>query len=120
MIVSLDPRYTSTMDNKLPDDRPLSEEERRRNLEALLAGEEIEEYFDAPPAIERVNERGELERVESAGKDRSKNPYRLPLILLGAFIVISLLAGVLTSNNEQEDTIDTPTGGVGSLDIPRE
>jgi len=107
------------MDEKLPDDRPLSEEERRRNLEALLAGEDIEEYFDAPPMVTHVNEHGETERVERVSASSSSR-WRLPLILLGVFVAITILAGVLTSNSEQEETIDTPTGGVGSLDIPRE
>lgn len=105
------------MDEKLPDDRPLSEEERRRNLEALLAGKDIEEYFDAPPMITHVDEHGEVNRVE---RTSATSRWRLPLILLGIFIAITILAGALTSNSEQEETIDTPTGGVGSLDIPRE
>lgn len=113
------------MENKVPDERRLSEEERRRNLEALLAGEAIEEYFDAPPIIERVTEQGEIERFEVSHSQGSRagsspNHWRLPLILLGLFIAISLIAGVLTSDNNHEETIDSPRGGVGSLDSPRE
>ena len=54
------------MDENLPEDRPLTEEERRRNLEALLEEKDIEEYFDAPATVERVNDNGEIERVETS------------------------------------------------------
>lgn len=95
------------MDENLEDDRPLTEEERRENLRKLLGEDKADDYFYGVPPTSSDPLAGVRSRPV-APESASLVNWRLLGIFGLIFVLVLIGASYVTSQNVQEETVDTP------------